>query len=194
MLSFRFTSEITAVRRSLLGRVYACSGVRPRRRESGLRSTKKDAAERQARNVFQHVRVLNGGSDGSLPPGEWRVSGHQNSGNGDGVKVFRPEPPDNHGPGVAHVGLCDLLGGQRFGDGNGAVEIVGMGCAQAGNRAAGLRPRSSEFRMRMDHAADLRELPIEQSVGVQVAGGFNLPSTILPLRSVTIRSSGFMVA
>ena len=50
------------------------------------------------------------------------------------------------------------------------MEVVGVGCAETGDRAASLRPGSGEFGMGMDDSADLGKLAVEQGMGVEVAG------------------------
>ena len=49
------------------------------------------------------------------------------------------------------------------------MKVVGVGGAEAGNGAAGLRPGGGELGVRVDDAADLRKLAVEQGVRVQVA-------------------------
>ena len=51
------------------------------------------------------------------------------------------------------------------------MEVVGVGGAEAGNRAAGLRPGGGELGVGVDDAADLREFAVEQGVGVEIARG-----------------------
>src|SRR5436305_9286335 len=48
-----------------------------------------------------------------------------------------------------------FLIGHHIGDGNGAVKIVSMGRAKAGDGAAGLRPGRCIFGMGMGNSADL---------------------------------------
>ena len=88
-----------------------------------------------------------------------------------GSRSAGAEAADDDGAGVADVGLGDFFGGERFGDGDGAVEVVGVGGAEAGDGPAGLRPGGGELGVGVDDAADLGELAVEEGVGVEVAGG-----------------------
>jgi hypothetical protein len=109
------------------------------------------------------------GFGGGFAPGKGGVAGDQDAGNGDGVEALEPEAADDDRAGIALVGLGDLLGGEGFGDGNGAVEVVGVGGAEAGNGAAGLSPGGGELGVGVDDAADLGELAVEEGVCVEVA-------------------------
>jgi hypothetical protein len=103
------------------------------------------------------------------------VSGDEDSGDGDWVEVFGTEAADNYGSRVADVAGGDLFGGERLCDGNGAVEVVGVGGAEAGDGAASLGPGGGKFRVGVDDATDLGELAVEESVGVEIAGGAKVP-------------------
>jgi hypothetical protein len=50
------------------------------------------------------------------------------------------------------------------------MKIVGVSSAEAGDGAAGLSPRSCEFGVGVDDAADLGKFAIKQQVGIEVAG------------------------
>jgi len=130
--------------------------------------TEQDGAEGEASDVFEDIGMLDGIGWG-FSPCERGVSGDQNAGDGEGVKTFGFESADDDCAGIADVGLGDFFGCQRFGYGNGAVEVVGVGCAKAGNGAAGLSPGGSELGMGVDDAADLREFTIETGVRVEIA-------------------------
>jgi len=143
------------------------------RRDGWGRRSEQHAAEGQTRNVFEHVGVFDGFGCGPAP-GEGRVAGDKDAGNGDGVEILCAEAADDDRAGVADVAGGDLVGGQRFGDGNGAVEVVGVGGTEAGNGAASLSPGRSEFRVGVDDSADLGEFAVEQGVGVEIAGGAEL--------------------
>lgn len=132
--------------------------------------TEQDTAEGKAGDVFQDVGVLDGFCCG-FSPGKGSVPGHENAGDGDGVKIFGAKTADNDDTGIADVGFADFRGGERLGHGNGPMEVIGMGGAQAGDGAAGLSPGSGEFGMGVDYAADLWEFSIEQGMRVEVAGG-----------------------
>ena len=130
----------------------------------------QNTAKGKASNVFKDVGVFNGFCRG-FSPGKGSVPGHQNSGDGDGVKIFGPKTADYDGAGIADVGLGYFSGGEGLGDGNGAVKVVSVGGAQAGDGTAGLSPGSGELGMGVDDAADLGEFSIEQGMRVEVAGG-----------------------
>ena len=129
----------------------------------------QDGAEGQAGNVFEDIGMFDGFGWG-LSPCKGGVSGDQDAGHCEWVEAFRFETADDDCAGVADVGLSDLFGGEGLGDGNGAVEVVGVGCAEAGNGAAGLGPGGGELGMGVNDSADLRELAIEKGVGVEVTG------------------------
>ena len=139
-------------------------------RNPGIGRTEEGAAEGETGNVLEDVRMLDGIGWG-FAPGEGGMASDKNAGDGEGVQVFRLETPDNDRAGIAHVGLVDFLGGERFGDGDRSVEVVGVGGAEAGNGAASLCPRGGELGVRVDDTADLGELAVEQGMGVEVAGG-----------------------
>src|SRR5271157_2548092 len=104
--------------------------------ESGTGRSQEHAAEGEAGDVFEDVGVLDS-LGGGFAPGEGSVAGDQYAGDGDGVEVVAAEKADDDGAGRADIGLCDLLGGEGFGDGNRAVEVVGVCGAKAGDGAAG---------------------------------------------------------
>ena len=97
------------------------------------------------------------------------MTSDQHAGNGDRVKPLTSKAAHNDGAGVAHIGFGDFFCSERLGDGNRAVKVVGVRGAEAGNGAAGLCPGGGELRMRVDDAANLGELPVEQGVRVQIA-------------------------
>ena len=113
--------------------------ARRRRPECRIRSAQEHAAEGQAGDVLEHVGVFDG-FGGSFAPGKGGVAGHQHAGNGDGIEVVGAEAADDDGAGIADVGFGDFIGGEGLGDGNGTVEVVGVGGAEARNGAAGLGP------------------------------------------------------
>jgi hypothetical protein len=137
---------------------------------AGLGSPQERAAEGKAGDVFKNIGVFDSGG-GVFTPGEGGVAGDKDAGDGDGVEIVFAEVLDNDGTGVADVGFGDFLGGEGARNGNGAVKVVGVGGAEAGNRAAGLRPGGSELGVGVNDAADLGKLAVEQGVGVEVAGG-----------------------
>jgi len=68
------------------------------------------------------------------------MSGDENSGDGKGIEIVLTEAAKDDGAGIADIGFGDLFGGEGLSDGNRAVEVVGVGGAEAGNFASGLRP------------------------------------------------------
>jgi len=132
--------------------------------------SKRYGAIGEAGDVFEKVGIFDGCGSG-LAPGEGRVSGYEDAGDGDGVEALFAEEAGDDCAGVVNVGFVDLFGGEGLGDGNGAVEIVGVGGAEAGDGLAGLRPGSCKFGMGMDDATDLGKFAVEEQVGVEVAGG-----------------------
>ena len=109
-------------------------------RSRGLVSeAKQHAAEREARDVFEHVGVLDGVGYG-FSPGKRGMAGDQNAGYGNGVEVLQPEAADDDRAGIADVGFGDFFGGQRFSDRNGTVEVVCVGGAEARDGPPSLCP------------------------------------------------------
>src|ERR1039458_6324461 len=102
-------------------------------RDSGGGRAEEDTAEGKAGDVFEQVGVLDGFRRG-LAPDEGAVSGDQNAWNGGGVEALRAEAADDDGACRVLIGRDDLLRGEGFGDGNGAVEVVGVGGAEAWHR------------------------------------------------------------
>jgi hypothetical protein len=130
----------------------------------------ESGAKGEPSDVLEDVGVLDGFS-GRFSPGEGGVTGNQDSGDGNGIEMVEAETADDDGAGVADVSGGDFFGGEGFGEGDRAVEVVGVGGSQAGDRTAGLGPGGSEFRMRMDDAAELGKFAVEQGMGVEIAGG-----------------------
>jgi hypothetical protein len=132
-----------------------------------------DGAVSEAGDVFEQVGVFYSCGWG-FSPGKGGVAADQDAGDGDGVEAPFFEEMCDDCAGVEDVGLRDFVGAQLLGYGNFAVEIVGVGGAEAGDRAASLRPGGGEFGVGVDDAADLRKLAIEQKVRIQVAGGIEV--------------------
>ena len=107
--------------------------------DPGLGGPEQDAAECEAGYVLKNIGVLDGVRD-CLAPGEWGVSGNKNAGDGEGVEILSAEAADDDSRGVANIGLGHLFGSEGFGDGNGTVEVIGVGCPEAGDGAACLGP------------------------------------------------------
>src|SRR5271157_2276749 len=130
----------------------------------------QDSAEGEAGDVFEYVSVFDCFGRGSSP-GERGVAGYQDAGNGYRVETLGAEATDDNGPGIADVRLGDFFRGEGFGDRNRAMEVVGVGGAEAGDRAAGLGPGGGELGVGVDDTPDLEELAVKQGVCIEVAGG-----------------------
>ena len=118
----------------------------------------------EAGDVFEEIGVFDGCCRG-FAPGEGSVTGDEDSGNGDGIEILFVKEAGDHCAGIENVGFVDLFGGERLGDGNGTVEVVGVGGAEARDGLAGLRPSGCEFGVDVDDAADLGEFAVKQEVG-----------------------------
>ena len=156
-------------------------------------SIEEDGAKRKAGDVFKHIGVLHG-IHGAFAPGKGSVPCHQHAGNGDGVECGRAESANDDSAGVADVAAGDLFGGERLCDRDRSVEIIGVGGAEARDGTSGLCPGGGELRVGVDDATYLREFAIERVWVSRSLDGRREPSTILPSRSVTTRSSGFREA
>ena len=114
----------------VFGNVHRDFGIERWRRACSL--AEQGRPEGKAGDVFEHIGVLDGfGGRGS--PGEGSVPGDQHTRDGDGVEFLGAEAAHDHRTRVAHVGLGDFRGGERLGDGDRAVEVVGVGGAEAGD-------------------------------------------------------------
>ena len=99
------------------------------------------------------------------------MAGDQNPGNGDRVEPILAEAPDNDCSCVADVAGRNFLGGEGFGEGDGSVEVVGVGGSEAGDGAAGLGPGGRELGVGVDDSAKLRKFAVKEGVGIEIAGG-----------------------
>jgi hypothetical protein len=131
------------------------AGEAPRRRAQG------DGTVGKTGNVFEQVGMLDGRGRG-LAPGKRRVAAHQDTRDSDGVEAPLVKETGNDRAGIEDIGLRDFFSAQLLGDGNFAVEIVGMRSAEARNWPAGLRPGGGKFGVRMDDPADLGKFAVEQ--------------------------------
>ena len=107
--------------------------------ESRYGCPERDGSICQPRNVFEQVGIFNR-RDSSLAPGEWGMTGDENSRYRDWVEFLLVKETRNDDAGVEYVCLFDLFGRLWFRNRNRTVEVVGVGGTQAGNRLAGLRP------------------------------------------------------
>ena len=138
--------------------------------EAICRGAQGDGAPGEAGYVFEQVGVFDGCCWG-LAPGERGVAGDEDARDGDGVEVLFPEEAGYDRAGVEYVGFGYFFGGEWLGDRDGAVEVIGVGGAEAGDGLACLGPGGGEFGVGMNYAADLREFAIEEQMGIEVAGG-----------------------
>lgn len=138
-------------------------------RDGACRTVERDRTESEPGDVFEDIGMLDGVGR-IFAPGKGSVAGDEDSWDGDGIQTLGTEAADDNGTGISDVAGGDIFLGQGIGDGNRAVEIIGVGCPEAGNRKAGLSPGGSEFGMGVDHAADLGELAVEEGVSIEIAG------------------------
>ncbi len=101
--------------------------------------SQRDGAVGQTSDVLQQVAMFDGGGR-SLAPGKGRVSGNEDAGNRDRVKILFAKKPCDYRSCVMNVCFFDLFSRERLGNRNRTMKIIGMSCAEAGNRPAGLRP------------------------------------------------------
>src|ERR1035441_1236356 len=113
-------------------------------RDSGSGGAQKRAAEGETGNVLQNVGMFDGICRG-FAPGERSVAGYQHAGDGKWVEILSAEAADDDSAGIADVGFGNLSGGEGFGDGNRAVEVVGMRGAETGDFSDGLGPGGGEL-------------------------------------------------
>ena len=131
-------------------------------------STQYDGAVSQPGDEFKQVGMFHSGCRG-LAPGKGRMAGDQDARHSERVKLSLMKEPGNHQAGVQDIGIFHFAGGQRRGAWDLAVKVIGMRCAKAGDWLASLGPGGGEFRVGVNHAANLRKLPVEQQMGVQIA-------------------------
>ena len=103
-------------------------------------------------------------------PCEGGVAVLEDAGDGGGVEVEMVEGFDDGEPGHAFVACGDFVGGERAADGDLAVEVVGVGGAEAGERFAGLGPCGGGGAVGMADAAGGGEGAVDFEVGVAVGG------------------------
>ena len=113
-----------------------------------------------------------GGVVGVAAPAEGGVAGDEDRRDGEGVDAF--EALDDGDAGLVDVTAFDGLVGEDLGDGDGAVEVVGVGGAEGGDGEAGLGEAGGVLGVGVDDGADGEELAVEEGVGVEVGGGFEL--------------------
>jgi hypothetical protein len=127
-------------------------------------------SESQPSNVFENIGIFDC-VGWRFSPCEGGMTGNEDSGYRDGVETLSAKTANDDGAGIANVAGGDFLSGESFCDRDGTVEVVGVGGAKAGNGLAGLGPGGGEFGVGVDDAAYLREFPVKQGMGVEIAGG-----------------------
>ena len=122
--------------------------------------------------VFEDDGVV-GGFGGGSAPGEGGVAADEDGGDFEGVDGGRDvqEAAGDLLAGVEDVVAGDLFVGEVAGDGDRAVEVVGVGGAEGGDGLAGLGPGGGEGGVGVDDGSDGREGAVEVEVGVEVGGG-----------------------
>ena len=133
-----------------------------------------EGAVGHARDGLEDDGVVRGVVRGAAP-GEGRVAGDEAGGNGEGIDggfvAMGAEALDDGEAGLVDVAAADGLVGEWSGDGDGAVEVVGVRGAERRDGEAGLREAGGELGVRVHDGADGGELAVEQRVGVEVGGG-----------------------
>ena len=120
---------------------------------------------------FEDYGVVGGGV-GVSAPDEGGVAVDQAGGDCQGVDFVLVEVRDNGQACLVNVPAADGFVGERFGAWDGAIEVVGVGGAQGWNGEAGLGEAGGELGVGVDDGADGGEFSVEESVGVEVGGGF----------------------
>lgn len=105
-------------------------------------------------------------------PAEGGVAVDEAGRDGERVDSLLLEKADDGLAGLVDVASGNGVVGERWGAGDRAVEVVGVGGAEWGNGEAGLGEAGGELGVSVDDSADGRELAVEESVGVEVGGGF----------------------
>ena len=136
---------------------------------------------RHVRDAFHGDGDLDGLGN-RLSPGEGGVTVDEHGGKIGGIQFVAEEALDDDvagGPFVFAAG--DFLYGHLPGDGNVAVEIVGVRRAEDRDLAAGLGEGRGVRAVRVDHTADGREGEEEPAVRGRVGGRVELPLDPLPV-------------
>lgn len=123
-----------------------------------------EGVEGHAGDCFEDRGVFEGLLNGD-PPGKGRVARREHGGTVQGRAITKRFNDD---PARAFFVRVHFIGRELAGDGDRAMEIIGMGRAEAGNGPAGLCPRYGVVRMGMDDAADVWEGAVEGDVGGKI--------------------------
>ena len=126
--------------------------------------------EGHAGDLLQHHGMVHG-LRRVLAPGEGAVVAADHAGHMHGVDVSGLEGLHDDHAGVVLVARIDLLGGQAARAGHGAVEVIGVRGAVAGDVAPGLRPAHRVRAVGVHDAAQLGKRLVEHQMGLGVGGG-----------------------
>ena len=129
------------------------------------------------RHLLQHHRMVHR-LGRVFAPGEGPVAGTDHAGDGGGLDAPLLESLDDNYARVFLVILLQLPLGQVAGAGDGAVEVVSVGGAEAGDVLPRLGPGHRVGAVGVDDAPDAGERLVKFDVGLGVAGG--LPSALHP--------------
>lgn len=133
------------------------------------RRVQENRTEGKAGNVLEDVRMFYCVRR-VFSPGKGSVSSDQRPRNGNGIEPPGAKVSNDDCAGISHVAAGDFLRGEGFGDGDRAVEVIGVRGAEAGDGTSSLRPGGGKFRMCVNDASNRWEFAIEESVGIKIAG------------------------
>jgi hypothetical protein len=122
---------------------------------------------------FEDYGVVGGGM-GVGSPAEGGVAVDEAGGDGLGVDSVLLEVVYDGEAGLVDVAARDGLIVQGRSTGDCPVEVVGVGGAEGWDGEAGLGEAGGELGVGVDDGADGGELAVEEGMGVQVGGGFEL--------------------
>ena len=114
-----------------------------------------------------------------LAPGEGAVADADHAWDGRGLNAPLLKSVHNDDPGVFLIVLLQLTLGQMAGAGDGAVKVVGVGGAEAGDILPRLGPGHGVGAVGVDNAPHARERLVQLQMGLGIAGG--LPLALHPL-------------
>jgi len=107
-------------------------------------------------------------------PAERGVAVDETGGDGQGIDSLETEAVDDGYAGFVNVAADDGFVAQGLSTRDWPVEVVGVGGAERGDGQAGLGEAGGELGVSVDDGADGGELAVEEGVGVEVGGGFEL--------------------
>ena len=134
-------------------------------RDAGAARLQHGGIPGHKRYVLEHDGVMSGLSR-TAAPDEGSVSVHQHCGYG--KRIDSHEASSDGFPCIENVVPLNLLIGESFRDGYGAVEVVSVSRAEGRNLLAGLGPGSGVGGVGVDDRPDARKLAIEMEVRVEI--------------------------